>query len=178
MRGTRCARRFPEHAYLPKAGFLQYVVEDWPLRLIALDTLVEGKGHGVLCPERLDWLEARLGESDRATMLFMHHPPFERRHRTVRCGAGAARRRRTTRGAGPRSRQCRTGAVCGHVHTADPGPLGRHDGIDRAQHGPSGDAGPARGCQAVDDHGSAGRGGPSVATGHRPCYPCELCRLL
>lgn len=68
---------FPEHAYLPKTGFLQYVVDDQPLRLIALDTLVPGKGHGVLCSERLDWLEARLGESDRATLLFMHHPPFD-----------------------------------------------------------------------------------------------------
>ena len=68
---------FPEHNYLPQTGFLQYVLDDQPLRLIALDTLVEGKGHGALCGERLDWLEARLGESDRTTLLFMHHPPFE-----------------------------------------------------------------------------------------------------
>ena len=66
----------PEHDYLPRAGFLQYVLDDQPLRLIALDTLVEGKGHGALCGERLDWLEAPLGERDRTTLLFMHHPPF------------------------------------------------------------------------------------------------------
>ena len=68
---------FPEHTYLPQAGFLQYVLDDQPLRLIALDTLVEGKGHGALCDERLDWLETRLKESDRTTLLFMHHPPFD-----------------------------------------------------------------------------------------------------
>lgn len=68
---------FADHAYLPRAGFLQYVVEDLPLRLIALDTLVPGKDWGALCAERLDWLEARLGESDRPTLLFMHHPPFD-----------------------------------------------------------------------------------------------------
>jgi len=54
---------FPEHRYLPADGFLQYTVEGLPVRLIALDTLVEGKGHGELCDERLDWLEARLAEA-------------------------------------------------------------------------------------------------------------------
>lgn len=68
---------FPDHAYLPKNGFLQYAVEDLPVRLIALDTLVVGKPYGELCEERLSWLEARLAEDDRPTVLFMHHPPFE-----------------------------------------------------------------------------------------------------
>ena len=68
---------FPDHAYLPQTGFLQYVIEGLPLRLVALDTLVPGKGHGALCAQRLDWLEARLGESGRPTLLFMHHPPFD-----------------------------------------------------------------------------------------------------
>ncbi len=27
--------------------------------------------------ERLDWLEARLQEDDRETIIFMHHPPFK-----------------------------------------------------------------------------------------------------
>ena len=40
---------FPEHGYLPADGFLQYTVEGLPVRLIALDTLVPGKGHGELC---------------------------------------------------------------------------------------------------------------------------------
>jgi 3',5'-cyclic AMP phosphodiesterase CpdA len=68
---------FPEHRYLPADGFLQYTVEGLPVRLIALDTLVPGKGSGELCDVRLAWLEARLGESDRPTLIFMHHPPFE-----------------------------------------------------------------------------------------------------
>jgi 3',5'-cyclic-AMP phosphodiesterase len=68
---------FADHVYLPKNGFLQYVFEHGDLRLIALDTLVEGKPWGELCAERLSWLEERLGESDRPTLLFMHHPPFD-----------------------------------------------------------------------------------------------------
>ena len=71
-------RAFPDHAYLPKDGnFLQYVIDDYPVRLIALDTLVPGENGGWLCAERLAWLEARLAEApERPTVIFMHHPPF------------------------------------------------------------------------------------------------------
>ena len=52
-------------------------VEDWPARLIGLDTIIPGEPGGVLCAERLAWLEDRLGEQgDRPTLLFMHHPPI------------------------------------------------------------------------------------------------------
>ena len=69
---------FADHAYLPRNGdFAQYTVEDWPLRLVALDTLIPGESGGRLCAERLAWLEARLAEApERPTLLFMHHPPF------------------------------------------------------------------------------------------------------
>ena len=68
----------PEHAYLPRGGrFMQYVVEGYPVRLLALDTLVPGQVGGLLCAERLGWLAARLEEAPaRPTMIFMHHPPF------------------------------------------------------------------------------------------------------
>jgi Icc protein len=69
---------FPDHSYLPRdGGFLQYVVERYPVRLVALDTIVPGKGGGLMCGERLQWLDARLREAPaRPTMIFMHHPPF------------------------------------------------------------------------------------------------------
>jgi 3',5'-cyclic AMP phosphodiesterase CpdA len=69
---------FADHAYLPRdGGFVQYTVEDWPLRLVALDTLIPGQSGGRLCAERLAWLEARLAEApERPTLVFMHHPPF------------------------------------------------------------------------------------------------------
>ncbi|HSU05788.1 MAG TPA: phosphodiesterase, partial [Acetobacteraceae bacterium] len=57
--------------------FVQYVVEDYPIRLIVLDTLVPGAGHGDLCAERLRFLERALAaEPNRPTMIAMHHPPF------------------------------------------------------------------------------------------------------
>lgn len=71
------ARAFADRGYLPTQGFLQYTVEEWPVRLIGLDTHVPGEPGGQLCAERLGWLDARLAEAPgRPTLVFMHHPPF------------------------------------------------------------------------------------------------------
>jgi 3',5'-cyclic-AMP phosphodiesterase len=61
----------------PMAGFVQYVVDEGPVRLIALDTNVPGHHAGYLCAERLRWLEGRLSEAPaRPTVIFLHRPPF------------------------------------------------------------------------------------------------------
>ncbi len=65
------------HSYLPEKGFLHYCVDLGPLRLIALDTLVPGEPGGLLCEERLHWLDERLREDNKATLIMQHHPPFE-----------------------------------------------------------------------------------------------------
>jgi 3',5'-cyclic AMP phosphodiesterase CpdA len=68
---------FADHDYLPADGFLHYTIEHLPVRLIGLDTMDPGKPSGLLCADRLSWLEARLGEQpERPTLIFMHHPPF------------------------------------------------------------------------------------------------------
>lgn len=60
--------------------FVQYAVEHLPLRVVMLDSLVQGAGHGELCDERLAWLDGTLSASpERRTMLVVHHPP-------IRCG--------------------------------------------------------------------------------------------
>jgi 3',5'-cyclic AMP phosphodiesterase CpdA len=62
---------------LCQGPFLHYVVEDLPLRLVMLDTLVPGQDWGELCAERLAFLEASLAAApDRPTVVAMHHPPF------------------------------------------------------------------------------------------------------
>ncbi|WES31532.1 phosphodiesterase [Varunaivibrio sulfuroxidans] len=70
---------FAKDGYFPPDGkFLHYTVEDWPVRMIALDTKADRRDGGEMCPERLAWLDARLGEQpDRPTVVFMHHPPFK-----------------------------------------------------------------------------------------------------
>lgn len=72
-------RAFPNHQHLHTDDtFVQYVVEDWPVRLIGLDTTVPGRDEGMVCDRRLAWLAERLAESPRyPTLLFMHHPPFQ-----------------------------------------------------------------------------------------------------
>jgi len=60
------------------AEFVQFVVDDYPVRLIALDTLVPGKGEGALCARRLAFLERALArDAEKPTVIFMHHPPFD-----------------------------------------------------------------------------------------------------
>ncbi|MFQ5937145.1 MAG: phosphodiesterase [Acidiferrobacterales bacterium] len=68
---------FAEYGYLPPdAEFLQYVIDDHAVRLLALDTLIPGEEGGELCQTRLAWLHDRLAEAPRApTLIFMHHPP-------------------------------------------------------------------------------------------------------
>src|SRR5436309_3308255 len=68
---------FGADGYLGADGFIQYAVEEYPLRLVALDTLVAGKHHGELCSERRAWLGRTLAAApDRPTVVMMHHPPF------------------------------------------------------------------------------------------------------
>jgi 3',5'-cyclic AMP phosphodiesterase CpdA len=70
---------FPDHGHLAKTdGFLHYAVEDYALRLIALDSTADGERKGVFCEARVAWLEETLGrEPDKPTVLFIHHPPFD-----------------------------------------------------------------------------------------------------
>jgi len=72
-------RAFADHPYLPPPGeYIQYTVEDLPVRLVVLDTLIPGKVGGELCAARLDWLAARLAEQpERPTIVALHHPPFD-----------------------------------------------------------------------------------------------------
>jgi 3',5'-cyclic AMP phosphodiesterase CpdA len=69
---------FPEHGYLRQWGpFVQYAIDDWPVRLVALDTVIPGQSGGELCVDRLAWLEATLAAQPRKpTIVVMHHPPF------------------------------------------------------------------------------------------------------
>jgi Icc protein len=69
---------FSSEAYMPQESFIHYVIDDYPVRLIALDTHVPHEDYGLLCNQRLTWLEARLKENpSKPTLLFMHHFPMK-----------------------------------------------------------------------------------------------------
>lgn len=56
--------------------FIHYVVDDHPVRLVMLDSIVPNAGHGELCAARLAFLERVLGAApEKPTLVVMHHPP-------------------------------------------------------------------------------------------------------
>ncbi len=69
-------RNFIDHSYLPAQGLLNYAIEDFPVRLIGLDTHVEGEDFGSVSEETVLWLDATLQKvPQKPALLFMHHPP-------------------------------------------------------------------------------------------------------
>lgn len=108
---------FADMGYLPSDGdFLHYTIEEWPLRLIGLDTVIPGEVGGELCDARRHWLAERLAEQpQRPTALFMHHPPFPSGIvflDTPPFGGGEETRALVARH--PQVRQI----MCGHIHRA------------------------------------------------------------
>jgi 3',5'-cyclic AMP phosphodiesterase CpdA len=70
---------FADEDYMPKpdASFVNYAVETFPLRLIGLDTTAPEHNYGLICEQRLRWLDDTLSaRPDSPTLIFMHHPPF------------------------------------------------------------------------------------------------------
>lgn len=69
---------FPGHAYLrQREATIDYVIDDWPLRIVALDTVVPMKSGGILLPHQLQWLRSVLSAApSRPTLIALHHPPF------------------------------------------------------------------------------------------------------
>jgi 3',5'-cyclic AMP phosphodiesterase CpdA len=65
------------HPYLPQQGPIQYVVDDYDVRLIAVDTTRVDHHDGELDDDRLQWLDHTLAQRpDDPAVVFLHHPPF------------------------------------------------------------------------------------------------------
>jgi 3',5'-cyclic-AMP phosphodiesterase len=68
---------FHDQAYLPRAGALHFCVDDYPVRIIAVDSCIPGLHHGRVDAAALAWLDAALAqEPAKPTVLMLHHPPF------------------------------------------------------------------------------------------------------
>jgi 3',5'-cyclic AMP phosphodiesterase CpdA len=70
---------FSARGYLaPGSNFIDYAIEDFRVRLIALDTLSPGNGKGEFRFEQVKDLIDRIDvETTRPIVVFTHHPPFE-----------------------------------------------------------------------------------------------------
>ena len=111
-------RREVMAAHLPgipvNDGFVQFVEDRFAVRLVMLDTVVPGAGHGELCPARLGWLDATLAAApDKPTLIGMHHPPFATG--IAHMDTIALRQRTEFRGLLARHRQVQR-VICGHHH--------------------------------------------------------------
>jgi len=70
-------RKLPACVSAQHGGHLSFLNEDFPLRVIGLDTIVPGKVHGEICEDRLHWLRDALARTaGNPVLLAMHHPPF------------------------------------------------------------------------------------------------------
>ena len=76
---TNLRAAFSAGGYLtPISEFIDYAIEDYPVQLIALDTLSPGNGRGDFRCEQVDHLTKLIGsESNKPIAVFTHHPPFE-----------------------------------------------------------------------------------------------------
>lgn len=107
---------FRDAPYLAASrDFFHYAVDDYPVRLIGLDTVnADEFGAGDMCEARLDWLDRTLAaEPDRPTVVFMHHPPFDTgiaHMDRIKCANGEAFAAVVARH--PQVER----VLCGHVH--------------------------------------------------------------
>lgn len=69
---------FPEHTYLEQyPENCRFVRDDFALRIIGLDTVIENEIEGAVGAEQLRWLDEQLAAvPDKPTLIAMHHPPF------------------------------------------------------------------------------------------------------
>jgi 3',5'-cyclic AMP phosphodiesterase CpdA len=103
-------------SYLPAEGPLCYTIEQFSVRVIALDSLVAGKPWGELGAAQLAWLDAQLALApDKPTLVAFHHPPFRtgigHLDRSMLRDAGALAE---VIGRHPQVER----VICGHVHRA------------------------------------------------------------
>jgi 3',5'-cyclic AMP phosphodiesterase CpdA len=56
---------------------VDFVVDEYPLRLICIDTNIPGRHDGRVTADQMDWLDRQLSaRPDTPTLIVQHHPPF------------------------------------------------------------------------------------------------------
>jgi 3',5'-cyclic AMP phosphodiesterase CpdA len=71
------AAEFASDGYLPaSSGPLHYVVDRFPVRIVAFDSTVPLMQNGDADDAGLGWLDDVLSADDRVTVVATHHPPF------------------------------------------------------------------------------------------------------
>ena len=63
--------------YPCKPPHFQYVIEDFPFRVLMLNSHFDNSELPFFGPRRLQWLDEVLSESDRPALIAIHHPPMK-----------------------------------------------------------------------------------------------------
>jgi 3',5'-cyclic AMP phosphodiesterase CpdA len=76
---TNLRAAFSARGYLAECSeYIDYAIEDYPVQLIALDTLKPGRNRGEFRPEQARRLRERIdAKPHKPIAVFTHHPPFE-----------------------------------------------------------------------------------------------------
>jgi len=62
---------------LPHGRPFHYVVDDYPVRLVAFDSTLDGHHNGLITDDSAAWLDTTLAaRPDAPTIVFMHHTPY------------------------------------------------------------------------------------------------------
>jgi 3',5'-cyclic AMP phosphodiesterase CpdA len=64
------------HFPVSEATF-QYAIEDFPFRILALNSRADGTELPEFDKRRLAWLARQLGQSDKPVLIALHHPPMK-----------------------------------------------------------------------------------------------------
>jgi len=68
---------FGNTSYFPASdGTFQYAIEDFPFRILALNSHAYGTELPEFDQERLSWLQHQLKRSKKPTLIVIHHPPM------------------------------------------------------------------------------------------------------
>lgn len=112
---------FADLDLFPATGRLNFMRDTGGLRVVGIDTMVEGSGGGIIDQATLDFLDGALATT-RPVLLAMHHPPFTSGIRFMDSigleGIGALR-------ACLERARCDMRILCGHLHVTGTGSLGR-----------------------------------------------------
>ncbi len=115
---------------MPVSGKINWVHDLSDVRIVGLDTLIEGKGGGELDADTLVYLESALDAAGETPVLIaMHHPPFQSGIRFMDA-IGLAGIQGLSEVLQNRSNEIRL--VCGHVHGFIVGTVGGRVAISSA----------------------------------------------
>lgn len=121
---------FADFEYMPSSGRINWMHDLGDVRLVGLDTLIEGQGGGVANAETLAFLSQALSTAgEKPVLIAMHHPPFSSGIKFMDAIGldGVAALSGVLAGARAEVR-----VICGHVHGTIVGTVGNHVAVSSA----------------------------------------------